>query len=109
MSQCGPAFGSRLHACGGPPLGELSGGNWMGRGALGGFGPEGPQARALGSCPRRDLLAHPGAVLPRGAPRGPRPRAGPSGHDSYLVDSASSHMLVSKIKPCMSKYKQSIR
>ena len=31
-----------------------------------------------------------------------------SGQDSYLVDSASSHMLVSKIKPCMSKYKQSI-
>ena len=33
----------------------------------------------------------------------------PSGwplYDSYLVDSASSHMLVSKIKPCMSKYKQ---
>jgi hypothetical protein len=26
---------------------------------------------------------------------------------SYLVDSASSHMLVSKIKPCKSKYKQS--
>ena len=26
-------------------------------------------------------------------------------NDSYLVDSASSHMLVSKIKPCMSKYK----
>ncbi|KAF2478420.1 hypothetical protein BDY17DRAFT_258995 [Neohortaea acidophila] len=26
--------------------------------------------------------------------------------DSYLVDSASSHMLVSKIKPCMSEYKQ---
>ena len=26
----------------------------------------------------------------------------------YLVDSASSHMLVSKIKPCMSKYKQFI-
>jgi hypothetical protein len=25
-------------------------------------------------------------------------------HESYLVDSASSHMLVSKIKPCMSKY-----
>ena len=23
---------------------------------------------------------------------------------SYLVDSASSHMLISKIKPCMSKY-----
>ena len=33
---------------------------------------------------------------------------GPAMQDSYLVDSASSHMLVSKIKPCMSKYKQSI-
>ena len=29
--------------------------------------------------------------------------------DCYLVDSASSHMLVSKIKPCMSKYKQLYR
>jgi hypothetical protein len=37
------------------------------------------------------------------------PLAGAAGYDSYLVDSASSHMLVSKIKPCMSKYKQSIR
>ena len=26
-------------------------------------------------------------------------------YGSYLVDPASSHMLVSKIKPCMSKYK----
>ena len=26
-------------------------------------------------------------------------------NSSYLVDPASSHMLVSKIKPCMSKYK----
>jgi hypothetical protein len=25
-------------------------------------------------------------------------------HGSYLVDPASSHMLVSKIKPCMSKH-----
>ena len=25
----------------------------------------------------------------------------------YLVDPASSHMLVSEIKPCMSKYKRS--
>ena len=29
----------------------------------------------------------------------------PSSH-RYLVDPASSHMLVSKIKPCMSKYKR---
>ena len=28
---------------------------------------------------------------------------------SYLVDPASSHMLVFKTKPCKSKYKQSIR
>jgi hypothetical protein len=28
-----------------------------------------------------------------------------TGDESYLVDPASSHMLVSKIKPCMSKYK----
>ena len=33
--------------------------------------------------------------------------ASPLAYDRYLVDSASSHMLVSKIKPCMSKYKQS--
>ena len=26
-------------------------------------------------------------------------------HDCNLVDPASSHMLISKIKPCMSKYK----
>jgi proteasome assembly chaperone (PAC2) family protein len=28
------------------------------------------------------------------------------GHSGYLVDPASSHMLMSKIKPCMSKYKR---
>ena len=31
-----------------------------------------------------------------------------TGKNSYLVDPASSHMLVSKIKPCMSKYKHFI-
>ena len=30
-------------------------------------------------------------------------------YERYLVDPASSHMLVSKIKPCMSKYKQFIQ
>jgi hypothetical protein len=29
----------------------------------------------------------------------------PDNKDSNLVDPASSHMLVLKIKPCMSKYK----
>ena len=32
-------------------------------------------------------------------------RGNPPDRSSYLVDPASSHMLVSKIKPCMSKYK----
>jgi hypothetical protein len=53
---------------------------------FGGFGPDGRHLRFGGGCHRR-------------CPAGTR----------YLVDSASSHMLVSKIKPCMSKYKQSIR
>ena len=37
----------------------------------------------------------------------PASRGGPTQQhgSSYLVDPASSHMLVSKIKPCMSKYK----
>ena len=38
----------------------------------------------------------PDALLPRGFW---------FGRNSYLVDPASSHMLVSKIKPCMCKYK----
>lgn len=37
----------------------------------------------------------------------PRPRASPRKlEECYLVDPASSHMLVSKIKPCMCKYEQ---
>jgi hypothetical protein len=36
------------------------------------------------------------------------PERGDVVNGSYLVDPASSHMLVSKIKPCMSKYKQFI-
>jgi hypothetical protein len=46
---------------------------------------------------------------PLGGFPGAPPRRGASVQDSYLVDSASSHMLVSKIKPCMSKYKQLYR
>jgi hypothetical protein len=44
-----------------------------------------------------------------GSPGWPPRRHPPGVQDSYLVDSASSHMLVSKIKPCMSKYKQLYR
>ena len=43
-------------------------------------------------------------TMPAGEPRlGVRKKANVNA--SYLVDPASSHMLVSKIKPCMSKYK----
>ena len=49
-------------------------------------------------CPSGGFRARPG-LRPRRVRLGTR----------YLVDSASSHMLVSKIKPCMSKYKQFIR
>ena len=45
--------------------------------------------------PPGTAFAYYGFQLPQGASA-----------DSYLVDPASSHMLVSKIKPCMSKYKQ---
>ena len=64
---------------------------------------------------------HPATGAPPGAPscvlrdtnlvpsQPPRPRMRPAGRrrgqSSNLVDPASSHMLVSKIKPCMSKYK----
>ena len=34
-------------------------------------------------------------------------RAASAHRNRYLVDPASSHMLVSKIKPCMSKYRLS--
>ena len=37
----------------------------------------------------------------------PRERNRTTSRSSYLVDPASSHMLVSKIKPCMCKYKHS--
>ena len=36
----------------------------------------------------------------------PSPRLVEREFDSNLVDPASSHMLVSKTKPCMSKYKR---
>ena len=97
----------------GPPLGTpkppqppgLRGGGWcsgesegessMPRWAIGGSGlPSTATARSSGRPPV--------TYFSRASGRGwPTPA-----YDSYLVDSASSHMLVSKIKPCMSKYKQ---
>ena len=61
-----------------------------------------PAARAPAA--RSDL---PAAASQRPPTTGGHARPRPAGaNGSYLVDSASSHMLVSKIKPCMSKYKQ---
>lgn len=51
----------------------------------------------------RESVRRTTAVGPQGGPM-PPPRSG-STESSYLVDPASSHMLVSKIKPCMSKHK----
>ena len=100
--------------CGGRPPGELSGGKRMAaRPSSPGLlaGARFPLGRAFWVSARS--LFQP-TILPFGVCG--RPRALPSKlgralfaggpHDSYLVDSASSHMLVSKIKPCMSKYKQ---
>ena len=78
----------------------------------------GPRSSARGTerwCAGRVAAAHPGgesharSLTPRHAPPGravqPAPCAPAFCKGSYLVDPASSHMLVSKIKPCMSKYK----
>ena len=57
--------------------------------------PEGRGVVALGEAVRDGAgWGHPGS-----------PWFGNFGRNSYLVDPASSHMLVSKIKPCMCKYK----
>jgi hypothetical protein len=111
--------GGRLRApielsCGGPRLGELSGGNWMvvvGRSLpRGGDAVTGRARLPSGSGPDLDIANfYPpsgGSCRGHGRRRLVLP-GGPGQQDSYLVDSASSHMLVSKIKPCMSKYKQS--
>ena len=59
-------------------------------------GPPCAEGRCAGRLPRPGTSS-PGGGGARGASR------------TSLVDSASSHMLVSKIKPCMSKYKQIVR
>ena len=96
--------GTRSGLLGGSCPGELSGGNWIAAGkcvaASARRTPRGWTRRGLASSPCPDLRNDSG---PFGGPRRV-PRALVDG--SYLVDSASSHMLVSKIKPCMSKYKQ---
>src|SRR3954453_3972534 len=83
----------------------LSGGNWIMASV--------PPVRRGGRCGWTSRTFLPCTThRPFGGPgawdRSPRGGLAPQvpGHVRYLVDSASSHMLVSKIKPCMSKYKQ---
>ncbi|PTU16814.1 hypothetical protein P175DRAFT_0544289 [Aspergillus ochraceoroseus IBT 24754] len=82
-----------------PPSAGLCPPSTLGRGATvaGGPAPSRVKTDVRSASLRGGRLGVPPGLKSRGcAPRGPR----------YLVDSASSHMLVSKIKPCMSKYKQ---
>jgi hypothetical protein len=72
----------------------------------------GTPGRSFGvGCPYTSSTVHllpsprSGGEGPGGAARVAFARPGRLAGGSYLVDSASSHMLVSKIKPCMSKYK----
>ena len=79
--------------------------------ARGGRGGAAQHGRSAGFAPRvgrvsieiRSARLRPASL---GAPRGRDLVSLRCGRlkDSYLVDPASSHMLVSKIKPCMSKY-----
>ena len=85
-------------------LADLTEGNSVGSSGwrIGGRWWPTPPVAALRRACRMDApisTFHPRAALPVRGPGGPC-------EDRYLVDSASSHMLVSKIKPCMSKYKQ---
>ena len=70
-----------------------------------GLGPLAPFANVPSERHRsapHDRRARPCPSLPSGEP-GPPGGAGID-EECYLVDPASSHMLVSKIKPCMCKY-----
>ena len=84
-------------------------------GEQGGFGPLCWETISSHVCARRGFLARLGSKLLSNQRRTPAEERWLSGlpsilvlswESSYLVDPASSHMLVSKIKPCMSKYKQ---
>ena len=122
-----PAGGTAAPA-GGPPglrfdapvlvVSESLGARW--RNPQRGFEEREPSGCGLNSASSRSLsmamltsplkLAPASASAASGLFHGWRPAPAPVARwvrqkGSYLVDPASSHMLVSKIKPCMSKYK----
>ena len=76
-----------------------------------GLASKGKWGRSLGRPSRRGFDRRPTSVLLTDAKVGRRALVGPlpatvDRIESYLVDPASSHMLLSMIKPCMSKYKR---
>ena len=99
---------------------EFRRGKWMGI-LVPAFRRSGGAGRPIPRCHLRSVYGptgvrcNPGNFCRRGLTRGRRwvadtlPSPVRRSEDSYLVDPASSHMLVSKIKPCMSKYKQNIQ
>lgn len=55
-------------------------------------------------CENERVGAPEGGLRNAKAASGPPPARTDAQSNDYLVDPASNHMLVSKIKPCMSKY-----
>ena len=108
-----PARASGRHSApvpGGQAGGWRGGGNERGRGS---WSSRPGLVRVARASSRLSLSLPAAAAAERhvappdgGAARG---RRRPRQRGRYLVDSASSHMLVSKIKPCMCKYKQSYK
>ena len=95
MTPCGSAPALDLGVVDGPLGNSVGAIGWPGGPVAASL--QGPD-RSGATAPRQDI------ALPRFGGVSSRYCCGVQ--DSYLVDSASSHMLVSKIKPCMSKYKQ---
>ena len=68
------------------------------------LGPSAYACRGLGERPQAPCEASVSSMTAALAPRMLRRAARDVAEGCYLVDPASSHMLVSKIKPCMCKY-----
>ena len=102
LGRLGAVWGSLRRV---PPTADRALGNSEGESGWGPWPRRRKPARRVLRRVRRPVR-RPGQPVTKSLPPCKGGLAGPRRHDSYLVDSASSHMLVSKIKPCMSKYKQ---
>ena len=87
----------------GPALSRSSGsafGKWFGCSSVRAPHVSGQQLRKQST----NVAGCVGSALSRALSPSSRPTGTEKAYESYLVDPASSHMLVSKIKPCMSKF-----